>query len=177
MDSDRLNRWLTLGANLGVLVGIIILAVEIRQNSSLARLQFSDDRRATWQQGELVLFGDSIAEVWEKSVLNPESLSLAETRILDAYLAFQLTNSSRVFELEKAGLLEVGATKQWMQGNLPFFFDTEFAKTWWEIEGRTWGDEFVQLADPIILETTKNQSVNKLLRIQRETASRLSSSQ
>ncbi len=131
MDSDRLNRWLTLGANLGVLVGIIILAVEIRQNSSLARLQFSDDRRATWQQGELVVFGDSIAEVWEKSVLNPESLSLAETRILDAYLAFQLTNSTRVFELEKAGLLEVGATKQWMQNNLPFFFDTEFAKTWW----------------------------------------------
>jgi len=177
MDSDRLNRWLTLGANLGVLVGIIILAVEIRQNSSLARLQFSDDRRATWQQGELVVFGDSIAEVWEKSVLNPESLSLAETRILDAYLAFQLTNSTRVFELEKAGLLEVGATKRWMQNNLPFFFDTEFAKTWWEIECRTWGDEFVQLADPIILETTKNESVNKLLRIQRETVSRLSSSQ
>jgi hypothetical protein len=177
MDSDRLNRWLTLGANLGVLVGIIILAVEIRQNSDLARLQFSDDRRATWQQGEMVLFGDSIAEVWEKSVLNPESLSLSETRILDAYLAFQLTNSSRVFDLEKAGLLEDGATQQWMQGNLPFFFDTEFAKTWWEIEGRTWGDEFVLLADPIILETTKNQSVNKLLKIQRETALRVRSSQ
>ena len=178
MDSDRLNRWLTLGANIGVLVGIIVLAVEIRQNSDLARLQFLDDRRTTWQQGELVVFGDSIAEVWEKSVLNPESLSLAETRILDAYLAFQLTNSERVFGLERAGLLEVGATQQWMQSELPFFFDTEFAKTWWEIEGRTsWGDEFVRLADPIILGTTKNETVNRLLRIQRETASRLRSSQ
>ncbi len=34
MDSDRLNRWLTLGANLGVLVGIIFLAVEIRQTQA-----------------------------------------------------------------------------------------------------------------------------------------------
>ena len=64
-----------------------------------------------------------------------------------------------------------------MQDSLPFFFDTEFAKTWWEIEGRTWGDEFVQLADPIIREISKNESVDKLLRIQRETASRVSGTQ
>ena len=30
---DRLNRWLTLIANLGVLMGILILAFEIRQNT------------------------------------------------------------------------------------------------------------------------------------------------
>jgi len=168
---------LTLGANIGVLAGIVFLALEIRQNSDLARLQFADDRRTTWQQGELAVFGESVAYVWEKSVLNPASLSLAETRILDAYLAFQLTHSTRVFELERAGLLEVGATKQYMQESLPFFFDTEFAKTWWEIEGRTWGDEFVQIADPIIREISKNESVDKLLRIQRETASRVSGTQ
>ncbi len=33
MDSEKLNRWLTLGANFGVLVGIIFLAIEIRQNT------------------------------------------------------------------------------------------------------------------------------------------------
>ena len=166
-----------LGANIGVLAGIVFLALEIRQNSNLARLEFADDRRTTWQQGELVVFGDSIAYVWEKSVLDPASLSLAETRILDAYLAFQLSNSFRVFELEQAGLLDEGTTKQTLEGTLPFFFDTEFAKAWWEIEGRTWGDEFVQLADPIIRKTTKNESVDKLLRIQREAASRVSGTQ
>ncbi len=29
MDSDRVNRWLTLGANIGVLIGIILLIVEL----------------------------------------------------------------------------------------------------------------------------------------------------
>ena len=33
MEADKLNRWLTLGANVGVIAGIIILAVEIRQNT------------------------------------------------------------------------------------------------------------------------------------------------
>ena len=39
MNSDRLNRWLTLGANLGVLVGIILLVVELNQNREMMRAQ------------------------------------------------------------------------------------------------------------------------------------------
>ncbi len=31
MDTEKVNHWLTLGANVGVLVGIVFLAVEIRQ--------------------------------------------------------------------------------------------------------------------------------------------------
>lgn len=33
MKFEKLNAWLTLGANIGVLVGIVFLAVEVRQNS------------------------------------------------------------------------------------------------------------------------------------------------
>ena len=39
MDSDRLNRWLALGANFGVLVGILLLVVELRQISELVRAE------------------------------------------------------------------------------------------------------------------------------------------
>ena len=39
MDSDRLNRWLTLGANVGVLIGIILLVIELDQNRDMMRAQ------------------------------------------------------------------------------------------------------------------------------------------
>lgn len=39
MDSDRLNRWLTLGANLAVLVGLVFLVIEINQNNDMMRAQ------------------------------------------------------------------------------------------------------------------------------------------
>ena len=39
MESERLNRWLTLGANLGVLVGILLLVFELNQNRDLVRAQ------------------------------------------------------------------------------------------------------------------------------------------
>jgi len=34
MELDRLNRWLTLAANIGVLAGIFILVLEIQQNTA-----------------------------------------------------------------------------------------------------------------------------------------------
>jgi hypothetical protein len=34
MELDRLNRWLTLGANIGVLAGIVFLVLEVQQNTA-----------------------------------------------------------------------------------------------------------------------------------------------
>ena len=39
LDSDRLNKWLTFGANVGVLIGIILLIVELGQNREMMRAQ------------------------------------------------------------------------------------------------------------------------------------------
>ena len=44
MDSDRLNRWLTLGANVGVLIGIALILVELNQNAELMRAQMAQER-------------------------------------------------------------------------------------------------------------------------------------
>lgn len=39
MSFDNLNKWMTLGANIGVLAGIVFLALEIRQNSQMMEAQ------------------------------------------------------------------------------------------------------------------------------------------
>jgi hypothetical protein len=36
MDSDKLNRWVSLGANIGVFIGLIFLVVELKQTNDLA---------------------------------------------------------------------------------------------------------------------------------------------
>ena len=50
MNTDRLNRWLALGANFGVLIGLILLVYEVRQNSDLMRAQISMERTNTNMQ-------------------------------------------------------------------------------------------------------------------------------
>ncbi len=39
MESDRLTRWLTIGANLGVLIGLLLLVAELAQNRDMMRAQ------------------------------------------------------------------------------------------------------------------------------------------
>ena len=44
MDADRVNRWLTMVAILGVLIGLFLLVFEIRQNTDLMRAQIAMQR-------------------------------------------------------------------------------------------------------------------------------------
>ena len=44
MESDRLNRWLTLVANIGVLIGLVLLVIEIRQSNLLALAEIEQAR-------------------------------------------------------------------------------------------------------------------------------------
>ena len=39
MNADNVNKWLTLSANIGVVIGLILLLVELDQNSDLVRAQ------------------------------------------------------------------------------------------------------------------------------------------
>ena len=39
MDSGRLTRWLTLGANVAVLAGLALVVVELSQNREMMRAQ------------------------------------------------------------------------------------------------------------------------------------------
>ncbi len=91
MDSDKINRWLTLGANIGVLTGLILLVTEIRQNSLIAEMQFDADYYSAREQADVLMVAKEPAEAWSKSVIDPESLSAAEFKILDSYLATRLS--------------------------------------------------------------------------------------
>ena len=42
MDSNRLDRWLTLDANVGVLIGLGLVSYELVQNRELMRAQTRD---------------------------------------------------------------------------------------------------------------------------------------
>ena len=50
MDTDKANRWLTLGANVGVFIGLILLLIELRQNTDQMRAQIAMERTSNSMQ-------------------------------------------------------------------------------------------------------------------------------
>ena len=58
MNAEHVNRWLTLSANIGVVIGLILLLIELDQNSDLVRAQIHQARSDTWVSGRLA-FADT----------------------------------------------------------------------------------------------------------------------
>ena len=80
MDSDRLNRWLTLGANLGVLAGIFFLAAEIQQSNRIAIASNEFVARNSFNQfNDVVATETGVAEILVKASSEESELSDAET--------------------------------------------------------------------------------------------------
>lgn len=63
---DRINRWMMLAANIGVLVGILFLIFELRQNTVASRQQAASN------------FQDSFSEIEFFIAQNPEFAELLE---------------------------------------------------------------------------------------------------
>lgn len=61
---DRGNHWLAVAANIGVVLGLIMLIVEVRQNAALTALQLTAERHASEEGAEAMLVGGNGAEVW-----------------------------------------------------------------------------------------------------------------
>lgn len=47
MNTENMKSWLSLGANIGVVIGLILLIIEIRQNTDMMRAQINQSRTDT----------------------------------------------------------------------------------------------------------------------------------
>ncbi len=78
MNTDRVNKWLTLGANVGVLAGLMLLVAEIRQNTEVSEIQFYIERRTIVNELNQVMLDAETSEVWIKSIADPQALLPSE---------------------------------------------------------------------------------------------------
>jgi hypothetical protein len=75
MDTDKINRWLTLAANVGVLAGIIFLAMELQQNNEILSAQARRDQLdARSAAGALIIANADLSKITYK-VSNGDKLT------------------------------------------------------------------------------------------------------
>lgn len=115
MDTDRLNRWMTLLANIAVVAGIIFLGLEIRQNNELLRFEAGS-----------IYFENRVWGI-NKALENPEFAQvLFKARSgddLDDYEEFLITGYYRriflglnwEFNQARVGRLEISRNERWRE--------------------------------------------------------------
>ena len=133
MNAEKVNSWLSLGANIGVVIGLLLVAFQINQDARLTRAQlFSDhtDSRRDWNQ---TMMGSDPMEVVAKSIEKPEQLTLAELQMMDMYLIAAVNELRRLEVLRQAGL-DVGVNVEGLEN---FYFGSNLAKAWYSQYGNS----------------------------------------
>lgn len=105
MNLDSLNKWLTLSANIGVIAGIILLAVELNQNNELLKsearynLQFS---RA--EELRQIAENEDLMKIWFKAGVDIE-LTADERNRLFGMLVQRFVHWEWYYEQYRGGLI------------------------------------------------------------------------
>jgi len=151
MESDRLGRWLTLGANLGVVLGLIILIVEVRQNAALTRAQMESGKNDLLAQIELSLATPDAGAAWIKSIRSPETMSDLEIRIVESHLVALMLQWDHMFNMEKIGLVSRAEARQHILNTAQYYFGSRHARNWWKLQQPGWeGTPMMEVAGPIV---------------------------
>jgi len=104
VDLDKVNRWLSLSANLGVIVGIVFLAMEIQENTKATQAA-SIQAASELDQEHLLMMGadPELAQLWRTYFYgSPDDLSEAESlqgQYIFAALVRRLNNVYLQYEL------------------------------------------------------------------------------
>lgn len=135
VKSDRLSRWLTVGANVGILAGLILVAVQIDQNSELVRMQLVNDGNLASNELWGSIAGEEPLEAIAKSIENPEELTFAEYLVVDSFLFSNMNLLYRNYELAREGIFEEDEWQASVETLAPYFIANKFGRIWWREAG------------------------------------------
>ena len=104
MNSEKINQRLTLAANVGVLIGVIFLALEVRHASDMAQAQMADAAVAGHNELNLALISDpQVARVFVVGLYEPSNLSDAEAVQFAAWMRARVNQELRLRRMHQLG--------------------------------------------------------------------------
>ena len=162
MESSRVGHWLQVGANIGILAGLVLVGVQINQNSELLRYQMLFQERHTSIEAEQMLLGENPALVIEKSLTDPLNLTVAEMRIMESINWAYFEKVRRQYELREL------LGNEWKQSvaSAPFMYGSPFGRAWWADVRGPWGNnEYGKAIDDALDKSSVTRNVDHFDRI------------
>jgi len=160
MDLGQLNSWLGIVANLGVVAGLVLVALQIRQNTQTTKAQVANDWFLADMQLELAMMGENPAATWAKAIFTPDDLDDHEAAILDRYFNFGLVQIQRLQKMHELGV----ADAEWMEraSYLSWHLGNEVGRRWWGHFRKGFPDDFARMVDQILKEADAEKNASAL---------------
>ncbi len=86
MKASKINEWLQVIGSFGGLAGLILVALQIQQNTVLVRAELVSNASDAWINIDASKQSENFASVLAKSIVNPQELTTAESlELVDIY--------------------------------------------------------------------------------------------
>ena len=168
MDTDRVNRWMSRGASIGVLAGIILLAYEINQATLTTRAEIVNSYQDRWVTIDLSWQDREFAATWAKAMEDPNELTLTEMIQLNGFMwsYFDHIETRRV--LWDLGILDelVSTPEETINNNAYIFLGNKFSQAWVEENRENLGPRrTMEIVDQVLIEVTADETLDSYNRI------------
>ena len=140
MNLERSSGWLALVANLGVVGGLILLALELRQNTQVVRAQASVSLATGQTSAEVAFMGEDTAAAFVKAINSPGAITDREIVQLWAYLNAAVLSVQQTHAMVELGLAAEEDQKAAAR-TAAHWLGWNFGRVWWaEIKTNFPGD-------------------------------------
>ena len=123
--------WLQVFSNVGILIGLVLVGFQMKQNSDLLRIQLLYEESNRYTSGERSLIGEEGAAVLAKSLTSPTELTLAERRIVDIYYYTTVEQWFAGYRLNEQGLIEEQDWKHRIRRDAEYILGNTYGVAWW----------------------------------------------
>ena len=150
MNSEKVNSWLALGANVGVLIGLILLIVEIRQNTEMTRAQINQSRTDAAQSEQQATYNSDYLPAILVKRDKGEELTDEELRRYGAYIrSFNRNMDNQLWQYNQ-GLLGENIPRS-IRGAVRIVIGShDLSIRVWENQKFGFTDEYVDFVDNVL---------------------------
>jgi len=133
MNNNRWENWLQISSTLAVLVGVVLVVIQLRQNAELLELQILKQDAESYVETDLGLLPEDVYQIRQKSLDEPENLTLYEYQVLDVfYWSTGVVRWRSLYELSERGLLDDAAWQRMVWEDASWLLANPFGRAYWE---------------------------------------------
>lgn len=142
MNTERVGNWIQILGNLGLIAGLVLVAVQIQQNTSATEAQMLSEAIAARNEFQMAIVGEDAAEALAKAVDDPTNLTTEELIVLKNLQMANFMHRVRNELMTELGYSEPIDSRD-SYATVYEYLGNSFGMAWWQgtnVDGGLWKD-------------------------------------
>ena len=164
MKASRFNDFLQIGGILGVIIGLVLVAYEIRETNRVAFEQIAYESTSAFTEWEKMWADPYVAQVLVKVAENEEPLTRQEMYVYDSFLTVWMEAYVAAYGIAQSSRASFEVL-EFMAVEAPQRFDNPTAREWYKVNRWLFPEELANVIDQALVDAPMGITLGEMDRI------------